>query len=98
VYALNLTSSAGAYAGGGSYSSTPATWGNGTTPMIATNMPIWFRLTRVGTTYTAYLSISGKYWLSLGSVSNTFAASPDEFVIGLLGSASVMRVISFSGI
>lgn len=96
-YALHLAGAAGAYTSS-SYIATPANFGNGAGNVLTTGTPMWFRINRTGNVYTVYLSVSGKSWYTLGTLTDTFAASADEFGWGLLGSVGLMRFLSMSGI
>gem|GEM_PF-5946904 len=95
---LNLTSTAGTTFTGWSYSSNPAGPSSGTGNTPYPQPATWFRLTRVGTTYTLYYSLSGAYWNPLFSITNTFAATPDQIGIFIGNNpAGLIRVLSWAG-
>lgn len=94
---LNLTTAAGATIGAVTLSSNVGTFGNGGGTLTLNVQYGWGRLTRVGNAYTFYVSIDGINWLSLGSVSSSFAAAPTQFGIYMF-TTGLLTFWSLSGI
>lgn len=97
VNLLNLTSAAGATIGAVALSSNVGAFGNGGATFTLNVQYGWGRLTRVGNVYTFYVSIDGAKWLSLGTQTSNFAATPTQFGIYMF-TTGLITFWSLSGI
>ena len=95
---LDFTSTAGAVVSVLGFHTTEGSWSAGSGPLTLAWPYGWYRLTRVGNLYTIYVSLDGSNWRSLGSVTSTWAATPDQFGFCFFTAGGDFRFWSLDGI